>query len=153
MDTRKLIIKRAAMKVEAALKDAEMIKEIPAETMAVIDNEIDPETIEVIEKLLNSDGLVKTSASSLQAIINKNALNNSNLPFVVKAYGHLVNRLVPKTNKFLHHSNFAKDLRKLDYAVTNFDRNHGKVIGNILDRTAENLKNYLTGPVQGLFAV
>lgn len=53
MNTKELIEKRAARIVKAALKDAEMIKEIPAETMAIIDNEIDPETIEVIERLLS----------------------------------------------------------------------------------------------------
>lgn len=54
MKTRELIVKKAAKLVSAALKDAEMIKEIPAETMAVINSEIDPETVEIIEQLLGS---------------------------------------------------------------------------------------------------
>ena len=47
------------MKIEAALKDAEMIKEVPGQVMSTIESEIDPETLEVIERLINDGGLDK----------------------------------------------------------------------------------------------
>lgn len=67
MNTQELIIKRAAMKVEAAMKGAEMIKEIPGQVMSTIQDEIDPETIDIIERLLSqgNDDFLKTGAITI----------------------------------------------------------------------------------------
>ena len=43
------------MKVEAAMKGAEMVKEVPGHIMSTIQDEIDPETIAMIEQLLSNN--------------------------------------------------------------------------------------------------
>lgn len=55
------------MKIEAAMKGAEMIKEIPGQVMSTIQDEIDPETINIIERLLNqeNDGFLKTGTITI----------------------------------------------------------------------------------------
>lgn len=56
MNTNELILKMAGQKVSEALKGAEMIKEVPAQTMSVIQDEIDPEIVEIIERILSANG-------------------------------------------------------------------------------------------------
>lgn len=55
------------MKVEAAMKGAEMIKEVPGHIMSTIQDEIDPEIVAVIERLLGA-GQEKESSYKIAAI-------------------------------------------------------------------------------------